>query len=413
MRHILNPKKRNLILIFLCFFAYTCSYLLKLGYNANIVCFEKEFSISHAEAGMVTTFFFFAYGSMQILHGIFVKKYPLRYVVPGAIVLGAILNLLAMTSPSFAAIKYYWLLDGAILSVLWPSVIRAISENVDNEYRNKAIVIMGLTTATGTILVYGMSALFVALGYFRGIFVTGIALGIAISLLWFFFYPVLKKETPPQEEKTEKTKGKRNSADFILLVICFSILCVISTFARDGISTWFPSILKENFNVSESYGILITILLAVGQFIGSYFAVLFSKIVKDRILLCGIVFSLSALFIGAYILFGEAALALCILFFAFSCLCFSAIVNITTSIVPLEWGKERNAGFYAALFNGFCYLGSTISSYGLGLVADEFGWKTSTIVIEISLIVAASIGLLAPLIKILTHKKRTSNPLEP
>ncbi len=401
------PKRRNIILILLCFFAYTSSYLLKLGYNANIVCFESEFSVSHAEAGMVTTFFFFAYGSMQIVHGIFVRKYPLRYVVPGAILLGAVLNLLAMTSPSFAPIKYYWLLDGAILSVLWPSVIRAISENVDGEYRDKAIVIMGLTTATGTILVYGLSALFVALGYFRAIFITGIALGILISVLWFSLFPSLRKEGAQQAIEEKQTKKKGASAGFVLIVVCISILCVVSTFARDGISTWFPSLLKENFNVSESWGILITILLAIGQFVGSYFAVLLSKIVKDRILLTGMIFALSAVFIGAYILFGDSALALCILFFACSCLCFSAIVNVTTSILPLEWGKERNAGFYAALFNGFCYLGSTASSYGLGFVADNYGWKTSTAVIEVALIAAASIGLIAPLCSsFLKRKKR-------
>ncbi len=26
------------------------------------------------------------------------------------------------------------------------------------------------------------------------------------------------------------------------------------------------------------------------------------------------------------------------------------------------------------VFNGFCYMGSTISSYGLGVIADNFGW---------------------------------------
>ena len=33
-----------------------------------------------------------------------------------------------------------------------------------------------------------------------------------------------------------------------------------------------------------------------------------------------------------------------------------------------------NSGFIAGILNGFCYVGSTVSSYGLGLVADHFGW---------------------------------------
>ena len=33
-----------------------------------------------------------------------------------------------------------------------------------------------------------------------------------------------------------------------------------------------------------------------------------------------------------------------------------------------------NSGLFAGVLNGFCYLGSTISSYGLGAIADNFGW---------------------------------------
>ena len=33
-----------------------------------------------------------------------------------------------------------------------------------------------------------------------------------------------------------------------------------------------------------------------------------------------------------------------------------------------------NSGLFAGVLNGFCYLGSTISSYGLGAIAENFGW---------------------------------------
>ena len=84
--------------------------------------------------------------------------------------------------------------------------------------------------------------------------------------------------------------------------------------------------------------------------------------------------------------------------FGLSSLCFAIIVNIATSMIPLEWGKERNSGFYAALFNGFCYLGSTVSSYGLGALADHYGWSRATLVIEIALILAAILGILWPVL---------------
>mgnify|MGYP004669345651 CR=1 FL=1 len=38
--------------------------------------------------------------------------------------------------------------------------------------------------------------------------------------------------------------------------------------------------------------------------------------------------------------------------------------------------EKVNSGLFAGILNGFCYVGSTISSYGLGLVADNFRWIT-------------------------------------
>lgn len=393
-----STKKRNILFILLCFLAYTSSYLLKLSYNANIVCFETEFGITHAEAGIVTTFFFFAYGSVQILHGIFVKKYPLRFVIPGAILLGCLLNLLTALSPTFAPIKYYWLLDGAILSVLWPSCVRALSENIEEGYRNKAIMVMGLCTAVGTILVYLLSALFSAVNHYKIIFYVGIGIGFFIALSWFFFYPILAMPVKEEETKRGPVPKPKSNGTFLLLVIVLALLCVISTFARDGISTWFPSLLKEGYGVADSYSILITILLPIGQFIGSVLSVVFGKLMKNRTLLCGLTFLASAFLVGIYLFFGSSSLALCIAMFGLASLCFAMIVNITTSMIPLEWGKERNSGFYAALFNGFCYLGSTVSSYGLGALADHYGWNKATLVIEIALILASILGILWPVL---------------
>jgi sugar phosphate permease len=36
---------------------------------------------------------------------------------------------------------------------------------------------------------------------------------------------------------------------------------------------------------------------------------------------------------------------------------------------------KMNSGMLAGVLNGFCYMGSTVSSYGLGAVADHFGWS--------------------------------------
>ena len=56
-----------------------------------------------------------------------------------------------------------------------------------------------------------------------------------------------------------------------------------------------------------------------------------------------------------------------------SCL-MAGVNNIITSMVPLSLRESGNSGKIAGILNGFSYLGSTISSYGLGLIAEKFNW---------------------------------------
>ena len=52
----------------------------------------------------------------------------------------------------------------------------------------------------------------------------------------------------------------------------------------------------------------------------------------------------------------------------------STLNSLSTSIFPMFMRDKVNSGLFAGLLNGFCYLGSTISAYGLGVIADNWGW---------------------------------------
>ena len=53
----------------------------------------------------------------------------------------------------------------------------------------------------------------------------------------------------------------------------------------------------------------------------------------------------------------------------------SSLNSVVTSIFPLFMRGKVNSGLFAGVLNGFCYLGSAISAYGLGIIADNFGWS--------------------------------------
>ena len=277
---------RSTLLIVLCWIVYTCSYLGKLGYNANITQIEEVYSISHSTAGMVSTFFFFAYGIGQIFNGIFSRKYNIRLVVFGSLFVSGLMNILVAISENFSLVKYFWLINGAALSVLWPSLIRLLSETLDEKEIGRAVIVMGTTVATGTFFVYGLSALFVAIAsWFVMFFTAGILLPL-IAVIWLFAYPKLVKAQEEQsDEMVQNTilKNKQNNI-FWVSVCILALFAVVDNLVKDGLTTWVPMILKEIYVLPDYISILLTMILPILAIFGTSVAVMLNKKIKDFVI---------------------------------------------------------------------------------------------------------------------------------
>ena len=369
---------QSTLLIALCWIVYTCSYLGKLGYNANITQIETIYSISHSKAGMVSTFFFFAYGIGQIFNGIFCKKYNVRLVVFGSLLVSGFMNLLVGFSNKFVFIKYFWLINGAALSVLWPSLIRLLSETLDKEDIGRAVMVMGTTVATGTFCVYGLSALFVAVNFYQLTFLIAGILLPAIAILWMFSYPKLAKQKSTEcltEAQSQEEKSASGLGFLWFPIIILAVYAVFDNLVKDGLTTWVPMILKEMYDLPDFMSILLTMVLPILAIFGTAVAVSLRKKIKDFVMLSSVLFLVSAMCIGLVIACMSTGWFIITLgsFGIVACL-MSGINNVITSMAPLYWKDKVNSGLLAGILNGFCYLGSTISSYGLGVIADEGGW---------------------------------------
>lgn len=372
------------ILLLLCWLVYSCSYIGKLGYGANIVSVENDYGVTHAEAGIASTCFFFAYGAGQIVNGIFCKKYRLKHVVFFALMVSAFCNLTVAVIHNFAVVRILWLINGAALSVLWPSLIRLLSETLKAEYSPKVVVAMGTTVAAGTFAVYGLSALFVAFGHYRLIFYLASLLLPSIAIAWVLSFDKLTKACSEEKcdecgvpaEKSERREKSSFDGAVIAFIIILGFFAIITNLVKDGLTTWVPAILKEKYGVPDSIGIILTLVMPLLALFGTSVAVCLNKRIRDFVDLCGIAFVVIATLTFCLTLAGEGVggvvVTLCCL--AGVSLLTSATNNAITSMAPLYMKDKFNAGLFAGMMNGLCYVGSTLSAYGLGVFADEFGW---------------------------------------
>ena len=135
MQNTTKTKKKNkaLLLIFLCWIVYMVSYFGKVNYSANITQIIDFYGVTKAQAGAAPTFFFFAYGIGQFINGAFSRKYKIKPMVFISLIASASINLAIAVSTNFEIIKWLWLVNGLVLSVLWPMFIRVLAENLPSK----------------------------------------------------------------------------------------------------------------------------------------------------------------------------------------------------------------------------------------------------------------------------------------
>ena len=373
-------KDNSLVLIFLAWLVYTTSYLGKVNYSANITQIVDFYNITKAEAGLVPAFFFFAYGIGQVVNGILCKRYNIKWMVFISLALSGGINLAIAMATDFSIVKWLWMANGFLLSILWPTLIRLLSEQLPTEYLSKSSVIMGTTVASGTFVIYALSSMYVSIGNFKLAFYTAAFAAITVSLIWLLSFEKIadksKKQVAEKSIDKQKTKNvsQQHSVIAIICVLCFSAIGV--NLIKDGLTTWIPSILKEEGSVPDYLSILLTLSLPVVAIFGNAFALAVHKKISNYVIHCLVIFFAMAVIIAMVIgILSIKLVAIMLLGLVIVNLFASSLNSLITSIFPMFMRKEVNSGKMAGVLNGFCYLGSTISSYGLGALADNFGWS--------------------------------------
>ena len=383
-------KKYASYLIWLCWLVYTCSYVGKINYSANKTLVMDFYGVDKAQAGLVSTFFFFAYGVGQVVHGIFCKKYNIRWTVFGSLLISATANIIVGLCRNFEIVKYIWLLNGFSMSILWPTLIRFLSETLSKDKMKQASITMGTTVAVGTMVIYALSALMASINVsFKAVFFIASAIFVVVALIWASLCTPLqnkaKIETDVEEVSRQDTNAtyvqetsKTHGVEKVLILLCaitLGIYGVATNLVKDGLTEWVPTILKEQYKLKDSLSIILTLSLPMVAIFGNALAVKVHKKIPDFVFQCAVNFLLAGcIIVGVIAGLAFNQFMLTVIGFAAVCLLVSSCNSVITSVFPLFMKGKINSGRMAGILNGCCYVGSTITTYGLGWIADNFGW---------------------------------------
>ena len=204
----------------------------------------------------------------------------------------------------------------------------------------------------------------------------------AVALLWIISYDRLTVGSSALPKQAELPLNKLNNGEkrthksvyYLIFVLAF--FAVANNFIKDGLTAWTPDILKYTYNPPDWLSILLTLLLPTLGILGAVLALNVQKITKNFVMSVTLLFAVSAVLIGAVLalLSSASALAVTVAIFAIVACLMTGVNSIITSQVPLSLKAQGNSGKIAGILNGLCYLGSTLSYYGLGFIAERSGW---------------------------------------
>ena len=379
----ISKNKSPIFLILLCFMVYFLAYLGRYSYSSNINCVMEYFDVKKANAGSVSTFFFISYGIGQVVHGLLCKKYNPKYAISVAVLLSGLMNLLVgiTDASSFDMLKIYWLINGFVQAVLWSSLIRVLNENLPTNKLTTAIFVMGLPVSIGTFTIYGLSSLISLLNIsFKVVFFCSSILLIIMSFVWYFCFEVLKnnclllKDNITLESNIKTQKTAYLSKSIVVLFLILAIFAIANNLVKDGLTTWMPTILNEKYDLGNSLSTFLTVFLPFFAVFGSTFAIFLNKKISNFILVCGVLYLVAFLmFVLVLVTLSSKVWILPLLCFVVVACAMSGVNNVLTNIFPMLYSKD-NAGLIAGVLDGFCYLGSAITAFGMGSVADKYGW---------------------------------------
>lgn len=364
------------VIIIMCWLIYSLAYLGRYSYNANITLIIDDYGVTKAQAGLVATMFFFAYGVGQVVNGILSSRYNKRLLFPLALAVSSVINIAVYAGVPFFTIKYLWLINGFVQSCLWPGAISVISKTIDDKHMNKALVFMSTTTCVGTVLTYTSSSVFSFFNNYRLAFLFGAVVMTLLGLIWFLLYSRDLEVFEPAKKEERAAKTDKGMDGFIAFMIFLGLIAVIHNIVKDGLTTWVPEIIKERYGLSDSLSILLSVVLPLLGVFGAMLSIRLNNTVKNFLLLSALFFAVAG--IGTGVIAGVPGMNVVI-----AVICFGIVVcmmhginNTVNSMAPLKLRDMVDSGKMAGVLNGCCYAGSTISSYELGRIADIGGWQT-------------------------------------
>lgn len=396
----LFEKKDIRILFWLCWTVYCTSYIGRLNYSSAMMLMISDHLLTSSQAGFISMIYFFAYGIGQLINGILGDRVDPKKMIFTGLFGSGIANIIMGVCSQFAAMALIWGANGYFQAMIWAPIIRIFAEMLDEKNKVDCCVNIVTSQLIGTLLSYLLSAAVLALLPWQGVFGSAAVLLLMMAFVWKVgFSGVCRRAAPVTDDGQSSDKscvGQRDmqngkeakagkmSMKTVLLsseVLILLIPVIVHGMLKDGVTAWVPTYINESFGVVAAVSILLTTILPIINLSGAYVAKFIYRKTGERIIASVSIFFLTAT--AALILLytvGQLNPVLSVLFLAVITASMMAVNTLTVNIFPLRFEKYGRVSSVSGFLNAMAYLGTAISTYSIGVLVQNCGWKITIMV---------------------------------
>ncbi len=349
---------------------------MRLDYSASIVGIVSDLKITNTMASAAVTGSFITYGVGQVICGFIGDKISPVKMISVAMLGTIIVNLFVSFCSNIVTITSLWCINGVCQAMLWPPLTRFISEQVGTDKYSDAITLVGLSASIGTVFVYLFVPIVLKFTIWRNVFRCMVVFGIIMILLWLF---ITKNITMGNAEKTVKIAENRTISVWGLIasagLIPIFIAIALHGILRDGIQTWLPSLINEQFGLSKSSSVLSAAVLPLLSMVSVLVSNAIYHRLRNELKTAAIMFSVAFFATVPMGLGLKLPAIITVISASLISGCMHGVNHMLISLIPKNFAKYGMVSTFSGVLNAFTYVGASLSSYGFAAVADNIGWN--------------------------------------
>lgn len=362
---------------------YFASYVTRINFAAVIQEILTDLGYEKSALSIILVVLSITYGAGQIINGrIGDKIKPENLIFTGLILATAMNILFPFASHSIPLMTVLWGINGFAQAMMWPPIVKILVASCDDAMYGYSVIRISWGSSFGTILVYLTAPLIIKIASWQVVFYASATIGLLSAITW----GLLKSHVgAPAAEKPDQAEKDSEKADtrfrlpggtvFPLILIALGI--IFQGMLRDGVTSWMPTYLAENFSMDNSASILLTVSLAIFSII--IFSVagwLYRKFFTNEVTCGAVIFAVATLSaIALFALFDFSGVIFAVLMMMLITGCMHGVNLMLITHVPKRFKKYGNISTISGAVNSCTYIGAAISTYGVAVLAETIGWR--------------------------------------